>query len=376
MYNLKKKMMLKRIFTITVIVFSMLFVQGCNNDDVSNTARVQLKLIDLPGDYLEVNVNIVDVQYNNSEEGWRSFERFKGEQLVDLTELIGGVNLVLSDEIIPAGTLKQIRLVLGDGNTVKIEGEIEEEGETFPLETPSAQQSGLKLNLNTVLEGGFSYTFVLDWDVQKSIVKAGNSGIYNLKPVIRVVAEVNSGTIKGRVADIDETKDGTDPMPIEGATLNVYDKDDTSIGTTETNVDGLYMFQGLPAGDYKLKVEKGDYNTLTTDPILVEVGVETTKDIHLTKSTGNISGRIADSSETDVVKIPLGNAKVDVYAKDDTNFDTIIATETTSNEDDATKGNFTIMDFYHDSRYLNFQSLHCRKLEGIIIASQCSNLIN
>ena len=58
-------MMLKRIFTITVIVFSMLFVQGCNNDDVSNKARVQLKLIDLPGDYLQVNVNIVDVQYNN-----------------------------------------------------------------------------------------------------------------------------------------------------------------------------------------------------------------------------------------------------------------------------------------------------------------------
>ena len=55
-------MMLKRIFTIAVMVLSMIFIQSCNNDDEDNTARVQLKLVDLPGDYLEVNVNIVDVQ--------------------------------------------------------------------------------------------------------------------------------------------------------------------------------------------------------------------------------------------------------------------------------------------------------------------------
>ena len=307
-----------------------------------------MKLVDSEGNYDKVLVNIIDVQYNRNDDdmGWTTFEGFTLPETddhldrIDLTELIAGNSIILTDQDIESGMLSKIRLILGEGNAIVLEGETEE----ISLKTPSAMQSGLKLHMDTELVAGFSYTFVLDWDVQKSIVKAGNSGIYNLKPVIRVVAEVNSGTIKGRVADIDETKDGTDPMPIEGATLNVYDKDDTSIGTTETNVDGLYMFQGLPAGDYKLKVEKGDYNTLTTDPILVEVGVETTKDIHLTKSTGNISGRIADSSETDVVKIPLGNAKVDVYTKDDTNFDTIIATATTSNENDDTKGSFDIMD--------------------------------
>jgi len=334
-----------------MIIATFLF-QSCNTNEAinstSNTSKIRLKLVDSEGNYDKVLVNIIDVQYNRNDDdmGWTTFEGFTLPETddhldrIDLTELIAGNSIILTDQDIESGMLSKIRLILGEGNAIVLEGETEE----ISLKTPSAMQSGLKLHMDTELVAGFSYTFVLDWDVQKSIVKAGNSGIYNLKPVIRVVAEVNSGTIKGRVADIDETKDGTDPMPIEGATLNVYDKDDTSIGTTETNVDGLYMFQGLPAGDYKLKVEKGDYNTLTTDPILVEVGVETTKDIHLTKSTGNISGRIADSSETDVVKIPLGNAKVDVYTKDDTNFDTIIATATTSNENDDTKGSFDIMD--------------------------------
>jgi len=345
-------MKIKSIFIGMFMIIATFLFQSCNTNEAinstSNTSKIRLKLVDSEGNYDKVLVNIIDVQYNRNDDdmGWTTFEGFTLPETddhldrIDLTELIAGNSIILTDQDIESGMLSKIRLILGEGNAIVLEGETEE----IFLKTPSAMQSGLKLHMDTELVAGFSYTFVLDWDVQKSIVKAGNSGIYNLKPVIRVVAEVNSGTIKGRVADIDETKDGTDPMPIEGATLNVYDKDDTSIGTTETNVDGLYMFQGLPAGDYKLKVEKGDYNTLTTDPILVEVGVETTKDIHLTKSTGNISGRIADSSETDVVKIPLGNAKVDVYTKDDTNFDTIIATATTSNENDDTKGSFDIMD--------------------------------
>ena len=91
--------------------------------------------------------------------------------------------------------LKQFRLVLSDNNTLLLENE------TTPihLDTPSAQQSGLKLKLDTALEPGFSYTFILDWDVHKSIVKAGNSGKYILKPVIRVNTEVNSGSISGKV---------------------------------------------------------------------------------------------------------------------------------------------------------------------------------
>ena len=126
----------------------MLGVQGCANDDENNTARVQLKLVDAPGDYLEVNVEIVDIQFNNSdsEAGWVSFGTPEDYPInVDLTTLIAGNSLLLADQLIPSGKLKQIRLVLVDGNTLKIDGQ----ADMMPLKTPSAMQSGLKLNMNT-----------------------------------------------------------------------------------------------------------------------------------------------------------------------------------------------------------------------------------
>jgi len=269
-------MMLKRIFTIAVLVLSMIFVQSCNNDDANNTASVQLKLVDSPGDYLEVNVNIVDVQYNNSEDegGWKSFESFEGEQLVDLTDLVGGVNLVLSNEIIPAGTLKQIRLVLGDGNNLKIEGETEGEGETFPLETPSAQQSGLKLNLNEELEAGFSYTFILDWDVQKSIVKTG-SDKYILKPVIRVEAEAKTGSLEGIVTG-DKTDDDVEgAVVLEGVSVKLFKADalegDEAYATTTTIANGYFIFEGLPTVDYEVEIEQVGYISYESEDITVNL---------------------------------------------------------------------------------------------------------
>jgi len=63
-------MNLKRGFMIAFAIISIMVVQSCNDSDNNEdgTARVQLKLIDSPGDYLEVNVNIIDVQYNSAED--------------------------------------------------------------------------------------------------------------------------------------------------------------------------------------------------------------------------------------------------------------------------------------------------------------------
>jgi hypothetical protein len=266
--------MLKRIFTIAVLVLSMMFVQSCDNDDVDNTARVQLKLVDLPGDYLEVNVNIVDVQYNNSEdeEGWKSFESFEGEQIVDLTELTGGVNLVLSNELIPAGTLKQIRLILGDGNTIVVEGDDKLPSLPLPLTTPSAQQSGLKLNLDAELEAGFSYTFVLDWDVQKSIVETG-SDKYILKPVIRVEAEANTGSIEGVVKGekLDDDVDGA--VSLGNITVKLFEYDavegEEPFATTTTIAEGYFIFEGLPTVNYEIEIEREGYVSYESEEINV-----------------------------------------------------------------------------------------------------------
>lgn len=270
MFNPKNKAMsLKKIRAFTALAAILLLftvTQSCNNDS-ENTARVQLKLIDDPGDYLEVNVEIIDVQYNttDSEEGWKSFTPTAGYPInVNLTDLVAGNSLLLADQIIPAGMLKQIRLVLSENNTLVIEGETE----PIPLDTPSALQSGLKLNLNTELEAGFSYTFILDWIVQESVVESGISGMYNLKPVIRVNAEVNSGSISGNVF---ETIESTQ-TPKPNVTVEVYDESDVFVTDTQTDDSGNFLIQGLVGGTYKLKIVQDGYQNYQSGDIIVTVG--------------------------------------------------------------------------------------------------------
>ena len=256
---------MKKIIGSFLISLFVICLIGCNDDsDNSNPiSRIQLKLVDAPGDYLEVNVEIIDILYNDTDgdEGWVSIGTPDGDPLeVDLTELVSGNSLLLADEELPSGSLNQIRLVLSDNNWLVIEEENGEASEPIHLDTPSAQQSGLKLKLNTELEPGFTYSFILDWDVQKSVVKAGNSGKYNLKPVIDVIAEVNSGSIEGTVVGKLDVND-VDPIALENVVVEVYDKDDlvNSVNSTLTDVNGYFIFQGLKAGNYVIKINSTGY---------------------------------------------------------------------------------------------------------------------
>jgi len=245
----------------SIIVLAFMTTLSCSEDksiDPENSSRVILKLIDAEGDYDQVNVEIIDIQYKSSEEdnGWQSFNPESGYPIqTDLTELIAGNELLLSDEIIPSGWLEQIRLVLSENNTLKIEGE----EDLIPLKTPSAQQSGLKIKLNHELDPGFSYTFILDWDVQKSIVKAGNSGQYILKPVIRANAEVNSGSVAGTVVADLIGDESTDLFPQEGVVVEFYTPEDVYVTNTLTNENGEFLLQGLSPGEYVVKIETLEY---------------------------------------------------------------------------------------------------------------------
>lgn len=246
----------------------MILSLSCDDEvsQIDNTSRVQLKLIDEPGDYLEVNIEIIDIQYKSSdEEGWLSFTPENDYPLnVDLTELIAGNDLVIVDQIVPTGILKQIRLVLSDNNSLLIEGE----EDYIHLDTPSAQQSGLKLNLDTELVAGYSYTFILDWIVQESIVKAGNSGRYMLKPVIKVIAEVNSGSIGGTVIETIEDQS----TPVENVTIQVFNLNDEFVTDTLTNTDGVFLVQGLEEGSYRIKITHEGFFEYESEEIIVHVG--------------------------------------------------------------------------------------------------------
>lgn len=255
---------LKTYLIIGISIMSLTFFNSCSDNDGESTSRVQLKLVDAPGDYEEVNVVITDIQYNSTEneDGWQSLAPAEAYPIeVDLTELISGNSLLLTDQIIPSGMMKQIRLVLGDGNTLKLEGD----DTLIPLSTPSAMQSGLKLNLNTELEGGFTYTFILDWVVSESIVESGSTGSYNLKPVIKVNAEVNSGSVSGTVVEnIEEVE-----TPMADVTVEIYDTEDLKVTDTMTDENGNFLFQGLEGGTYTLKITREGYNAYSAETMVI-----------------------------------------------------------------------------------------------------------
>jgi hypothetical protein len=155
------------------------------------------------------------------------------------------------------GTISQIRLILGPNNSVVVDGV------SYPLSTPSAQQSGLKLQVHQTFEPGVSYEIMLDFDANQSIVEKGN-GEYQLKPVIRTIDVAVSGSIKGSitpvgtVATITATSDG----------LTFY--------SSVNNSNGDFLVAGLPAGTYDITVTP----VLPLSPVLIKgkivtVGVST-----------------------------------------------------------------------------------------------------
>ncbi|WP_298901380.1 DUF4382 domain-containing protein [uncultured Psychroserpens sp.] len=235
---------LKSFFLLIICSFSL---YNCNDDDASSnsqgTSKLTVKLVDEPGDYEHVYVEIIDVRVkinNDSEDdNWQSLEAIN-TGVYDLLDLTGGVNVLLADDYeIPSGTLNQIRLVLGEDNSVVIDGE------SFLLSTPSAQQSGLKIRVNEELAPNFEYTFWLDFDVDESIVMSGNSGNIILKPVLRASAEISTGTISGSISPIDVQTE-----------ISVTVGDD--IVSTYADENGAFLLVGLPGGVYDI--------TITPDP--------------------------------------------------------------------------------------------------------------
>jgi len=239
-------------YALLILISLGLFV-SCSDDETNNannneTARMSIKLTDAPGDYEAVFIDVQEViiKYSGGQDDVNLAIIQPG--VYDLLELTGGINLLLFDDEVPAGSISQIRLVLGTNNSIEVDGQ------TYPLNTPSAQQSGLKIQVNETLEAGILYEFLLDFDVDKSIVALGNGG-YNLKPVIRASTEAQSGAISGAV------------LPLGMQTMVTADNGVDQISAF-TDGTGAFVLNGVPPGTYTVTFEADA--GLQLPPIIIE----------------------------------------------------------------------------------------------------------
>jgi hypothetical protein len=179
----------------------------------------------------------------------------------NLLDFANGKDTVIVDQEIPSGELSQIRLILGENNT------IHKGTDSYDLTTPSAQQSGLKLNIHNTFVKGVAYEYIIDFDAAKSIVTTG-SGKYILKPVLRVFTKAVSGALEGVVTPVKA-------KPLIWAISSELD----SLSAYADTVSGKFAFMGLNAGTFKLSVlPQAPYNDTIIANIVVNTGALTKVD--------------------------------------------------------------------------------------------------
>ena len=248
-----------------MLSLSVLIFFSCSKNETStelSKAHLEVYLTDDPADYDEVIIDVRDVKINYStdmDNGWHSLSQVNARPY-DILRLVNDKDTILGKTDVDSGRIEQIRLILGPNNYVKIDGQ------NYPLETPSAQQSGLKINLHQSVSAGLLYKLLLDFDASRSIVKTGNDK-YILKPVIRATMEAQGGAVKGYVLP---NTFNTSVFAIQGP--------DTLAGTITSN--GGYWIKGLNAGTYTLAFAPSDttYKSQNKTGVVVTNSLVTTVD--------------------------------------------------------------------------------------------------
>lgn len=213
------------------------------------TGTLRLALVDAPAcGYEHVHVTVAGVRVHQSataaddDGGWAELP-LATPLRVDLLTLTNGVLAELGQAELPAGRYTQLRLLLAPNdaaaplaNAVTPEG-----GAEVALDTPSATQSGLKLNVDIEVPAGQVADFLVDFDACRSVVARGNSGRYNLKPVLRVIP---------RLADAGARIHGWADPAMAGITVSAQQGGVPVISTVPDPADGRFTLYPLPAGAY------------------------------------------------------------------------------------------------------------------------------
>lgn len=163
-------------YLIPVALATGLFL-ACKKDNDEKT-ELRIRLTDNPYHATEVNVDIQQVRVNLSSDstGWVNLDTRAG--IYNLLDFQNGIDTLIAQAVVPTGRLKEVRFVLGDDNSIRIDNTL------YPLTIPSGSSSGLKIKLDKQLNAGLD-SLLIDFDAALSIIQEG-TGDYKLKPVLKI----------------------------------------------------------------------------------------------------------------------------------------------------------------------------------------------
>jgi hypothetical protein len=177
----------------------------------------------------------------------------------DLLSLRNGAESLLANGTLPKGKIRNLRLTLGDANSVVVAGQ------TFPLQLPAgSNQVIIALHNGSIAVNGTStFSLRLDFDASRSIVANGN--VFTLKPVIKAFCDEKSGRIEGNVL----------PSVAGPITITAFNATDTAAAIAEKG-EGEYKIRGLLDGTYSVLFQGSNgYKDTTVTNVVVKSGSET-----------------------------------------------------------------------------------------------------
>jgi hypothetical protein len=254
---------------IICCLFVMVSLTACSGGGSSADGSLSLVLTDATtNDYKAVYVTIEEVQVCTDDENegdvnsWYTVAEPGGTY--NLLELVNGVREQLGVTDLEAGHYTQMRLIIGttaDGGSNILDEVhpfanyiIDDENLCHELKIPSGIQTGIKLVSGFNIYENQTTELILDFDASRSVVKAGNSGKWLLKPTIKVIG-TTVATISGTVIYYN------DNLPLSGVLVSAQVYNYNSDG--DEAIDEVIVQASTITnenGEYVLFVEPGVYN--------------------------------------------------------------------------------------------------------------------
>jgi hypothetical protein len=197
------------------------------------TGTLKLGITDAPVDAAEaIHVQFAGVELKPMNGAAFSID-FAEAKTLDLVKLQGTTRAMLLDgEKVPAGDYEWMRLKVNAAPNVPYDSWVTIGGADCEIRIPSGSETGLKLIRGFTVGVGSVTDFTIDFDLRKSLVRppgqhtmveACSGQAYLMKPVLRIVDNLQVGSITGTIdPTLVSQKCGTDATVSKVAPGNVY----------------------------------------------------------------------------------------------------------------------------------------------------------